>query len=181
MRPRSPYGVAKLAALHAVRVFREQNGVHASAAITFNHESERRPEHFVPRKVTAGVAAIKLGRRRELVLGDLDVTRDWSAARDVVRGLRLMAGQSEPDDYVLAAGEGRTVRELVQTAFGVVGLDADAFVRVDPDLVRAPESTPTVGDPAKARERLGWQAEIPFRELVAGMVEADLRRLGESA
>jgi GDPmannose 4,6-dehydratase len=177
MRPRTPYGIAKLAALHVVRVYREQRGVQASAAITFNHESERRPEHFVTRKVTRAAAAISLGRERELVLGDLGAVRDWSAARDVVGGLRLMARANEPDDYVLASGVGRTVGDLVRVAFAAVGLDPEPYVRVDDSLVRAPERTPAVGDPSKAAARLGWRAETSFEDLIGQMVEADLARM----
>ncbi len=176
--PTSPYAAAKLAAFHLVRAYRKQTGVHASGAITFNHESERRPERFVTRKVTRAAAAIKLGLEDEVVLGDLGAVRDWSAARDVVRGLRAMAQQEAPDDYILASGRGRTVRELVQAAFGVVGLDPDRHVRVDPAFVRPPDKHPSVGDPAKARERLGWQPETAFDDLIRTMVEADLRRLG---
>jgi GDPmannose 4,6-dehydratase len=177
MRPWSPYGAAKLAAHHLVRIYREQRGLHASSAITFNHESERRPERFLPRKVARTAAAIRLGLEGELVVGDLDAVRDWSAARDVVRGYRLMAAQDEPDDYVLASGEGRTVRELVDAAFAAVGLDAGPYLRVDPGLVRAPEATPLVGDPTHARERLGWVPETSFEDLIEEMVQADLARL----
>ena len=178
MRPRTPYGAAKLAVLHLVRVYRAARGVRASAAITFNHESERRPERFVTRKVTRAAAAIRLGLEDELVLGALDAVRDWSAARDVVGALRLMARAEEPGDYVLASGRGRTVGELVETAFAAAGVPVDGHVRRDPALVRPPEATPPVGDPARARERLGWRAETTFEALIGGMVEADLRRLG---
>lgn len=175
-RPRTPYGVAKLAALHVARMWRDR-GMHVSCGITYNHESERRPERFVTRKVTAGVAAIALGLRDELVLGDLDAVRDWSAARDVVRGALLMVGQDEPGDYVLASGRGRTVRELVEVACAAAGVDCAGRVRVDPAFVRAPEATPQVGDPTLARERLGWEPATSFEELVGEMVSADLRRL----
>jgi GDPmannose 4,6-dehydratase len=176
MRPRSPYGVAKLAAHGMVRTMRAR-GVHAGSAITFNHESPRRPVRFLPRKVTRGVAEIALGRARELVLGDLDAVRDWSHARDIVRGAWLMARQDEPGDYVLASGVGRSVRELVDVAFAAAGLDPAGHVRVDPALVRPPEATPPVGDPARARERLGWAPEIGFDAMIGEMVAADLAEL----
>jgi GDPmannose 4,6-dehydratase len=177
MRPRSPYGVAKLAALRLVGAYRERYGLHASAGITFNHESPRRPPHFLPRKVTRGVAAIKLGLQSELVLGGLDAVRDWCAAEDVVRGAWLAVRHDEPGDYVLAGGVGRTVRELVEVAFAHVGLRAERFVRVDPRLVRPVEETPPVGDPTRAREVLGWQPRVGFEELVGRMVDADLALL----
>jgi GDPmannose 4,6-dehydratase len=177
MRPRSPYGVAKLCAHGLVGTMRAR-GLHASSAIAFNHESPRRPERFLPRKVTAGAAAIASGRAGELVLGDLDAVRDWSDARDVVRGLVAMARAQEPGDYVLASGVGRTVRELVAVAFEAAGLGEPADrVRVDPDLVRPPEPFPLVGDPSLARERLGWRCEIPFEQTIGDMVAADLDRL----
>jgi GDPmannose 4,6-dehydratase len=181
MRPRTPYGIAKLAALHVVRVYREQRGIHASAAITINHESERRPERFVTRKVTRAAAAISLGRERELVLGDLDAVRDWSAARDIVAALRLMARAGEPDDYVLASGVGRTVGDLVRVAFAAVGLEPEPYVRVDESLVRAPERTPAVGDPSRAAARLGWRARTTFEDLIGQMVRADLARMQSGA
>lgn len=176
LRPRTPYGVAKLAALHVARMWRGR-GLHVSCGITYNHESERRPERFVTRKVTAGAAAIALGLQDELVLGDLDAIRDWSSARDVVRGARLMVEHDEPGDYVLASGRGRTVRELVEVACAAAGVDPDGRVRVDPAFVRPPERTPQVGDPTRAREVLGWEPTTTFEELIGGMVRADLERL----
>jgi GDPmannose 4,6-dehydratase len=178
MRPRSPYGVAKLAAYGLVDTIRAKHGLHASSAIAYNHESPRRPERFLPRKVARGAAAIKLGRQEELVVGDLAAVRDWCHARDVVRGYHLMLQRDEPGDYVLAGGVGRTVGELVDTAFGVVGLDPSAYVRVDPALVRPAERTPPVGDIARARERLGWEPETSFRAMIEEMVQADLADLG---
>jgi GDPmannose 4,6-dehydratase len=175
--PSSPYGVAKLASHQLVGLAREHDRLHASSAILFNHESERRQESYVSRKVTHAAAAISLGLADELVLGDLDATRDWSAARDIVRGLRAMAAAEQADDYVLASGVGHTVRELVEVAFAVVGLDPAAFVRVDERLVRRPEQGAPIGNPARAAERLGWRAETPFADLIGEMVEADLARL----
>jgi GDPmannose 4,6-dehydratase len=177
-RPRNPYGVAKLAAQGVTRALREHDGLHASCAITFNHESPRRPERFLPRKVTRRVAQIKLGLADELVLGDLGAVRDWCHARDIVRGEWLMLQQEEPGDYVLAGGVGRTVSELVETAFACVGLRGEKYVRVDPAFVRPPEATPPVGDPSRALERLGWRAETSFEDMIEEMVRADLVALG---
>jgi GDPmannose 4,6-dehydratase len=181
MRPRSPYGVAKLAAYGLVDTLRAKHGLHASSAIAYNHESPRRPERFLPRKVARGAAAIKLGLQDELVLGDLAAVRDWCHARDVVRGYRLMLAQDEPGDFVLAGGVGRTVGELVDAAFAAVGLDPSEHVRIDPDLVRPSERTPPVGDISKARERLGWEPETSFEEMIEEMVQADLETLGATA
>ena len=163
MRPRTPYGVAKLAAHGLVGALRAQHGLFACSGITFNHESPRRPERFLPRKVTRGVAAISLGLESELVLGDLGAVRDWSHAADVARGAWLALQAREPGDYVLASGVGRTVGDLVEAAFGHVGLDPERHVRVDPALVRPPESTPMVGDPARARDRAGLGARARLR------------------
>jgi GDPmannose 4,6-dehydratase len=180
MRPWSPYGVAKLAAHRLVGAYRRA-GLHASSGITYNHESPRRPERFLPRKVARGAAAIALGRERELTLGSLDAVRDWSAAQDVVRGALLAVEHDEPGDYVFASGVGRTVRELVDAAFAHVGLDPDAHIRVDPAFVRPPEATPPVGDPSRARAVLGWEPEISFEEMIGAMVDADLRLLRATA
>jgi len=180
-RPDTPYAVAKLAAHQLVCAMRTHHGQHASSAIAYNHESVRRPEPFLPRKVTRGVASIALGHQRELVLGDLDAVRDWSDARDIVAAMRLMARAEEPGDYILASGRGRTVRELVATAFAVVGLDPDEHVRTDPAFQRGPEATASVGDPSKACERLGWRPRHSFEDLVREMVEADLAALRAGA
>lgn len=182
MRPRTPYGVAKLAALGLVRAMRDHHGLFACAGITYNHESPRRPPQFLSRKVTRGAAAIALGLEEELVLGDLGAVRDWSDARDVVNAARLALAAPEPDDYVIASGAGRTVRELVETAFAAAGVSGglDARIRVDPALVRPRERVPLVGDATLARERLGWVPEIGFEAMIADMVAADLRQLGRS-
>ena len=156
---------------------RDHHGQHASSDIAYNHESVRRPQRFLPRKVTRGAAAIALGHERELVLGDLDAVRDWSDARDIVAGMRLMADAEEPGDYILSSGRGRTVRELVTAAFAAAGLDPDGYVRSDPTFQRGPETTPNVGDPSKARYRLGWRPRHSFEDLVREMVEADLAAL----
>lgn len=177
MRPRDPYAVAKLAAYGLVATARERYRMHASCGITYNHESPRRPESFLPRKVTRAAAAIKLGITDELTLGDLDAVRDWCHAADVVRAAWLIVQREEPGDYVIASGVGRTVRELVTTAFQHVGLDPVHHVRVDERLVRPAESTSLVGDPTKARRLLGWEAKISFEAMIGEMVEADLALL----
>lgn len=176
-RPRAPYGVAKLAAHGMVRVMRAHHGLFACSGITFNHESPRRPEHFLPRKVTRGAAAIKLGRQSTLQLGSMDAVRDWCHARDVVRGAWLALQHDEPGDYVFASGVGRTVEDLVSAAFDVVGLDWRDHVTVNPAFVRAPEATPPVGDPTRVREVLGWELETSFEDTIREMVEADLAAL----
>ncbi|MEJ7798595.1 MAG: GDP-mannose 4,6-dehydratase [Solirubrobacteraceae bacterium] len=177
MRPRSPYGVAKLASYGLVDVLRHKHDLHASSAIAYNHESPRRPQRFLPRKVSRGAAAIKLGLQDTLELGDLGAVRDWCHARDIARGYRLMLQCDEPGDVILAGGVGRTVGELADTAFAVVGLRAAEYIRVDRKLVRPPERTPPVGDTTRARERLGWEPEISFREMIEEMVQADLAEL----
>jgi GDPmannose 4,6-dehydratase len=177
MRPRTPYGAAKLAAHGLVGAMRERWGLFACSGLTYNHESPRRPERFLTRKVTRGAAAINLGLESELVLGDLDAVRDWSHAADVVRAAWLALQAPEPDDYVIASGVGRTVRDFAAAAFAALDLDWEAHVRVDPALVRAPDPVALVGDPARARERLGWTPERSFDDLVAEMVAADLAAL----
>jgi GDPmannose 4,6-dehydratase len=177
--PTSPYGVAKLAAHQLVGLLRAHNGLHLSSAILFNHESPRRQPHFLSRKVTAAAAAISLGRQQELVLGDLEAVRDWSSARDIVHGLRLMAAAEQPDDYVLSSDVGHTVRELVDVAFACVGLDAAEHLRIDPALVRPPEPSPAIGDSRLARERLGWRPLMSFEQLIGEMVAADLAALAD--
>lgn len=180
MRPRTPYGVAKLAAHGLVGTMRAHHGLFACSGIAFNHESPRRPERFVPRKVARAAAAIKLGLQDELVIGDLDAVRDWSHAEDVMRAAILAVRAPEPGDYVLASGQGRTVGELVEVAFGHAGLDPEEHVRVDPALVRAPEDTPPVGDPSRAREVLGWRPRWSFEAMVGAMVDADLGALASA-
>ena len=176
-RPSTPYGAAKLAGHQLAGIARERDGLHLSSAILFNHESPRRPPRYVVRKVTLAVAEISLGRRERLTLGDTSAVRDWCSALDVVRGLRLMAAAPAPGDYVLASGVGHTVAELLDVAFGSAGLDPARHVDVDPALVRPRESGDPVGDPSRARERLGWTAATSFEELVAAMVAADRARL----
>ena len=180
-RPTTPYAIAKLAAHQLVGALRAHDGLYACSGILFNHESERRPERFVTRRITHGAAAIALGLREDLTLGDLGAVRDWSFAGDVMRGAWLMLQQKHPDDYVLASGVPRTVAEFAQAAFACLDLDAERYLRVDSALVRPPERTPNVGDPSKARERLGWEPLVSFPELVERMVRTDLRLLEAQA
>jgi GDPmannose 4,6-dehydratase len=180
--PLTPYGAAKVFGLHAVDSFRRRYGLHASSGILFNHESPRRPDHFVTRKITRAAAAISLGLEDHVTLGNLEARRDWGFARDYVRAMWLMLQQDEPDDYVIATGEARTVRDLVAAAFTVVGLNWEQYVRVDESLERGvTDAELLVGDPSKARRRLGWMPEVEFDDLVRMMVESDLARFRERA
>jgi GDPmannose 4,6-dehydratase len=176
-RPTTPYAVAKLAAHQLVGLLRAHDGLHASSGIVFNHESERRPERFVTRRITRAAAAISLGLQQELTLGDLDAVRDWSFAGDIVHGAWLMLQQERADDYVLASGISHTVADFARAAFACVGLDAERHLRVDLALVRPAEATPNVGDPSKARACLGWTPQVDFGQLVERMVQADLLAL----
>jgi GDPmannose 4,6-dehydratase len=175
--PQNPYAVAKLAAHQLVGRLRAHEGVFACSGILYNHESERRPASFVSRKITHAAAAIKLGLAEELVLGDLEAVRDWSFAGDAMRAAWLMLRQDSPDDYIVASGVPHTVAELAEVAFGCLDLDAQRYIRVDPDLVRAAEETPLIGDPARARDRLGWRPTLTFEQLIERMVAADLKLL----
>jgi GDPmannose 4,6-dehydratase len=177
MRPRTPYGVAKLAAHGLVGVMRAHRDAFVCSGITYNHESPRRPAHFVPRKITRAAAAISLGREDTLVLGDLDAVRDWSHAADIVEAARLALAHDEPGDYVVASGVGRTVRELVEVAFAHVGVDPWRHVRVDDELRRGPDPTPPVGDASRARAVLRWRPSYSFEAMIAEMVDADLAAL----
>jgi GDPmannose 4,6-dehydratase len=180
-RPATPYAIAKLSAHQLVGALRDHAELYACSGIVFNHESERRPERFVTRRITRGVAAISLGMQQELTLGSLDAIRDWSFAGDIMEGAWLMLQQDRPADYILASGVAHTVAELANVAFACVGLEAERYIRVDESLMRVKESTPSVGDPRKAREQLGWQPRVSFEELVARMVQADLRSLQVAA
>jgi GDPmannose 4,6-dehydratase len=177
LRAQTPYGASKLYAHCMVAAYRERYGLHASSGIAYNHESPRRPAEFVTRKITRGAAAIKLGLVSKLELGDLSATRDWGHSRDFVEAMWLMLQQDQADDYVIATGVSRTVRELAETAFAYVGLDVDEHISVNPDLVRPAEPVPLVGDATKAREQLGWQPQTSFEDLIAEMVEHDLKLL----
>jgi GDPmannose 4,6-dehydratase len=179
--PRSPYGVAK-AYGHWISVnYRESYGLFTCSGILFNHESPRRGLEFVTRKITHGVAAIKLGHASELRLGNLDARRDWGFAGDYVDAMWRMLQQPEPDDFVVGTGATHSVREFAEVAFGHVGLDWERYVRVDPALVRPAEVDLLLADPGKARTRLAWEPKVGFHELVTMMVDADLERLGRRA
>jgi len=188
---RSPYGVAKLYAYWIVVNYREAYGIHASNGILFNHESPLRGETFVTRKITRAAAAISLGRQDKLYLGNLNAKRDWGHAREYVRGMWMMLQQDEPDDYVLATGVATEVREFVRWAFEDAGIHIDfkgegvdekgycrktgkCLIEVDPRYFRPTEVDLLIGDPGKAKQRLGWSAETSVRELAREMVAADL-------
>jgi GDPmannose 4,6-dehydratase len=175
--PRSPYGVAKVYGHYITVNYRESYGLFACSGILFNHESPRRGLEFVTRKVTDGAARIKLGLAGELRLGNLQAQRDWGFAGDYVRAMWLMLQQPQPDDYVVATGEAHSVAELVEAAFGCLGLDWKRYVVQDPALIRPAEVDQLIGDSAKARRVLGWRPEVGFAELVRRMVAADLERL----
>jgi len=175
--PRSPYGVAKVYAYYITLNYRESFGMHAGNGILFNHESPRRGLEFVTRKITDGVARIKLGLAEELRLGNLDAKRDWGFAGDYVDAMWRMLQQDEPDDYVVASGETHTVREFCEIAFGRADLDWERYVVVDPAFFRPAEVDLLLGDAGKAREKLDWEPKTSFRELVEMMVDADLARV----
>jgi GDPmannose 4,6-dehydratase len=156
--------------------YRESHGIHASSGILFNHESPLRGIEFVTRKITDGVARIKLGLAKDLALGNLDARRDWGHARDYVRAMWLMLQQEKPDDYVVATGQTVSVREFCRIAFGVVGLNWKDYVKTRSDLIRPAEVDVLCGDATKARTVLGWAPTISFGDMVTEMVEADLRR-----
>lgn len=179
--PRSPYGVAKLYGHWITINYRESYDMYGVSGILFNHESPRRGREFVTRKVTDGVARIKLGLAKELRLGNLDAKRDWGFAGDYVRAMWLMLQQDTPDDYVIATGQTHTVKRLVELAFAAAGLDWQKYVVIDPALVRPAEVDLLIGDPAKAKKQLGWEPEVSFEKLVEMMVRADLERLSKEA
>ncbi len=174
--PRSPYGVAKLYGHWMTVNYRESFGLHASSGILFNHESPLRGIEFVTRKVTDGVARIKLGLATELPLGNLDAKRDWGHARDYVRAMHLMLQQDKADDYVIATGVTTSIRDLCRSAFAHVGLNFEDHVRTDPRFMRPAEVDVLLGDAGKARQRLGWTPEVSLDEMVGEMVDADLAR-----
>jgi GDPmannose 4,6-dehydratase len=178
LAPVTPYGVAKAYGHFIVGSYRRRYGIYGACGILYNHESPRRPHDFLPSKVANGAAAISLGLQGELWLGDLDARRDWGYADDYVRAMWLMLQQDEPRDYVVASGELHSVRELVEVAFEHVGIDWQAYVHIDESLKRgAAELHDLVGDASRAREDLGWEPRVDFRDLVSLLVDAELERL----
>ncbi|MRG92552.1 GDP-mannose 4,6-dehydratase [Polyangium spumosum] len=172
--PRSPYAAAKAYAFYVAQNYREAYGMHISNGILFNHESERRGETFVTRKITRAVGRIKHGLQREVWLGNLDARRDWGHAEDYVDAMWRMLQQDQADDYVIGTGETHSVREFLELAFGHAGLDWQEYVRIDPKYFRPAEVDVLLADPTKAKEKLGWAPKVTFPELVRRMVDADL-------
>jgi GDPmannose 4,6-dehydratase len=175
--PRSPYGVAKVYGHFITVNYRESYGLHASSGILFNHESPRRGLEFVTRKISWHAAAIKLGLRDQLSLGNLDAERDWGYAGDYVRAMWMMLQQDQPEDFVVATGKAHSVRECLQVAFDHAGLSIEDHLVIDPSFLRPAEVEHLIGDASKARAELGWQPQISFEELITGMVDADLALL----
>jgi GDPmannose 4,6-dehydratase len=176
--PRSPYGVSKVFGHWLAVNYREGYGMHVSNGILFNHESPRRGENFVTRKITMGLAAIRQGKAKELRLGNLDAKRDWGYAKDYVEAMWRMLQREQPDDYVVATGETHSVREFLEEAFSYAGLDWQEYVKVDPKYFRPAEVDLLLGDPRKALEVLGWKPKVSFKELVHLMVDADMEGQG---
>jgi GDPmannose 4,6-dehydratase len=176
-RPRSPYGISKVAGFQLTQNYRDAYNLYAVSGICFNHESPRRGFEFVSRKVANTVAKIKLGLAKELALGNLDARRDWGYAGDYVKAMWLMLQQTEPADYVIATGESHSVTELLQTAFSYVGLDYEKYTTIDDRLYRPAEIHELRGDPARAIQKLGWQTTISFEALVHMMVDAEIESL----
>jgi GDPmannose 4,6-dehydratase len=177
--PRSPYGCAKVYGHHITVNYRESYGLFAVSGILFNHESPRRGKEFVTRKISDGVARIKLGVTKELRMGNLEAKRDWGFAGDYVEAMWMMLQQKKPDDYVIATGVAHSVREFIQLAFNHVGLDWKKHVVIDPKFIRPAEVDHLLGDSSKARSKLGWQPRVDFDHLVRMMVDADLARVRE--
>jgi GDPmannose 4,6-dehydratase len=175
--PRSPYAVAKLFGHWSTVNYRESFGLHASSGILFNHESPLRGLEFVTRKVTDGVARIKLGQQEKLLMGNMDAKRDWGHAKDYVEAMWLMLQQDVPDDYVVATGVTTTVRDMVEIAFAHVGLDPKDFIAIDERFMRPAEVEVLLGNPAKAKAKLGWEPKIDLKTMIVEMVEADLARI----
>ncbi|WP_019122733.1 GDP-mannose 4,6-dehydratase [Brevibacillus massiliensis] len=176
--PRSPYGVSKLFGHWMTKNYRESHQLYACSGILFNHESPLRGLEFVTRKVTDAVARIAAGQKHELRLGNIDAVRDWGYAGDYVEAIWLMLQQTDPDDYVIATGRSTTVREMCKVAFNHAGLNYEDYVVIDPTLYRPAEVDILLGNPAKAKEKLGWEAKTTLEQLIGMMVEADMKRVG---
>ena len=174
--PRSPYGCAKLYSHWLTVNYRESYGIFACSGILFNHESPRRGQTFVTRKITCGIAEILAKKIDKIQLGNLDAKRDWGFAGDYVKAMWLMLQQPAPDDYVIATGETHSVREFLEEAFGIVGLDWQKYVEIDQKYFRPAEVDLLIGDPSKAKEKLGWEPKVKFKDLVKMMVEADIKK-----
>lgn len=181
VNPNSPYGCAKAFATQMTRIYRDSHGLFFCNAICYNHESPRRGENFVTRKVTLAAARIAAGLQKQLSLGDLDSARDWGYARDFVNAMWLMLQQSEPDDYVLATGVSHTIRELMQIAFSRVNLNWQDYVSIDTRFLRPADACALLGNPAKAEQMLGWKRTRTFSEMISEMVDEDVRTIRESA
>jgi len=177
--PRSPYGVAKVYGHYITLNYRESYDIFAVSGILFNHESPRRGLEFVTRKITDGVAKIKLGLAKELTMGNLDAKRDWGFAGDYIKAMWLMLQQDKPDDFVIGTGEAHSVKEFIEEAFGYAKLDWKKYVKVDKKFFRPAEVNFLLADPAKAKKKLGWSPKISFKELVHMMVESDIKRLSK--
>ncbi len=179
-RPRSPYAAAKLMAYWSTVNYREAFGIHASNGILFNHESPRRGETFVTRKITRAVAAIKVGKQKKLYLGNLDAIRDWGYAKEYVESMWLMLQKPDPSDYVVATGVGSTVRDFARVSFAHTGLDWQEYVEIDEKYERPTEVDALIGDPSKAKRELGWSASTHWESLAQLMVDADLKNFSAS-
>lgn len=177
-KPRSPYGAAKVLAHHLTVNYRDAYGMFACSGILFNHESPRRGENFVTRKITRGIASILAKKEDKLYLGNLDAKRDWGFAKEYVQAMWLMLQQDKPDDYVIATGETHTVKEFLKLAFEMVGLNWKSYVKINPQYFRPTEVDVLLGDASKAKSKLGWEPKVKFRELVAIMLNADLKNAG---
>ena len=175
MNPTTPYGIAKTTAFHFVNMYRKTYGMFVCTGILFNHESPRRDEYFLPRKITASVARIKTGRQKKLILGNINTKRDWGYAGDVVKSMWLMLQQNKLEDYVIGTGELHSVKELLEIAFGYVGLKWDEYVVIDKSLVRKVDYTNLCADITKAKEKLKWKPKMSFQELIETMTAHDLK------
>ena len=180
-QPRSPYGISKLAGYHLTRNYREAYGFHGSCGILYNHESPRRGFEFVTRKITSQAAKIKLGREKEVRLGNIEAKRDWGHAREYVKAMWLMLQQDKPDDYVISSGETHSVREFLDLTFALLDLDAGKHLVIDPQLKRPADVETLLGDCSKAKQKLGWKYTLTFEDLVREMVHSDMQLYSEKS